>query len=551
MPEWDSWDWRKVQEVLIGDIKRDNWTQINTLSATNPRHLFDHAQRMLNIGLALHEVYQEVLRQRRELIADGAWTGDAAKKFDGVLGSLRRMVTANQRLINGRVSWIQELNKAGLGLHNAINAIIRLNHEGARRTKARYEKLVADYNKRVTYDSNGNPSELPPHTPWFKLGDNHYVYTPSAYPDIDNELSQEARKILDTLAHVYHDAEVALGRLKPVTALPPPIPVTDDIPLPELPPPGGPPPVGEGGPPPPEIGGGSADVPPLLAANAPDLGGGPPPGSPLTAAPPPPLDGDGPALPGPIPGGLPSAGGGPPLGGLPPIGGSPPIGGPPLGGLPPIGGSPPIGGPGTGGPGTVPGVPGAPVIPPYIPNIPRPGVPGGGGLGTGGIGTGGSAPGLPGGPGSGVGTGGVAPAAPPMSSKFPYAASAPVGTGAAGLGGAGGLARGGLVTEAMHAPVGVRGAGGGAGMPFMPPMGGMGAGGGKDENKERERTTWLQEDRDIWNVAGDVAPGVIRGIDPAHAQDDTADPADIPVYTPTRPRPGHTSATGGTYQQRR
>ncbi|MEV0461153.1 hypothetical protein, partial [Catellatospora methionotrophica] len=109
---------------------------------------------------------------------------------------------------------------------------------------------------------------------------------------------------------------------------------------------------------------------------------------------------------------------------------------------------------------------------------------------------------------------------------------------------AGEPARGGMITDGLHAPVGGRS---GSGAPFMPPMGGMGAGAGKDDNKERERTTWLQEDRDIWNVAGDVPPGVIRGGDPTQSEDGTqgTGTTDVPVYTPTRPRPGQ-STTGGT-----
>ncbi|SEG79394.1 hypothetical protein SAMN04489712_112209 [Thermomonospora echinospora] len=43
-----------------------------------------------------------------------------------------------------------------------------------------------------------------------------------------------------------------------------------------------------------------------------------------------------------------------------------------------------------------------------------------------------------------------------------------------------------------------------SGMPMMP-----GAGGGKDGEKERERTTWLTEDEDVWGADGDTAPPVI------------------------------------------
>ena len=55
-------------------------------------------------------------------------------------------------------------------------------------------------------------------------------------------------------------------------------------------------------------------------------------------------------------------------------------------------------------------------------------------------------------------------------------------------------------------------AGGAGGSPMMPPMGGgmggMGGGGNNKEN-ERERTTWLAEEEEIWGTDPDVAPAVV------------------------------------------
>jgi hypothetical protein len=49
------------------------------------------------------------------------------------------------------------------------------------------------------------------------------------------------------------------------------------------------------------------------------------------------------------------------------------------------------------------------------------------------------------------------------------------------------------------------------GYPFMPPMGGMGGMGasGNQQEKDRERTTWLAEDEEIWGTDPDVAPAVV------------------------------------------
>jgi hypothetical protein len=77
----------------------------------------------------------------------------------------------------------------------------------------------------------------------------------------------------------------------------------------------------------------------------------------------------------------------------------------------------------------------------------------------------------------------------------------PNGPGGPGTsGGPGGVYGGGVPTGA---PTGGR-AGGGPGMPFMP-MGGMGGGAGGQESRDRESTTWLHEDDDVWGGDADSA----------------------------------------------
>jgi uncharacterized protein YukE len=107
----------------------------------------------------------------------------------------------------------------------------------------------------------------------------------------------------------------------------------------------------------------------------------------------------------------------------------------------------------------------------------------GAGLGSGGLGGGaGAGAGLGGGPGAGAGLGGGPNAAGLGAGMGPgMGAGRGVGAGAAGKGGAG-----------------------------RPGMGGapMGGHGGEGE-EERERSTWLTEDEDVWGADDDAAPPVI------------------------------------------
>ncbi|GAA2426977.1 hypothetical protein GCM10010191_44590 [Actinomadura vinacea] len=174
----------------------------------------------------------------------------------------------------------------------------------------------------------------------------------------------------------------------------------------------------------------------------------------------------------------------------------------------------PGGGPG-GGPGGMPSGPEAGDLPkggvPQPPEYPGgpdgpggPDIPGGPGGGPGGIPGGGGVPGggpgglgsdlasMPGGgPGGGAG-GGLGGGAP---------GGMPGGGPGGGLGSAGG--------GPGAVPAGAFGKGGmgAGGMPMGMPMGAGGGAGGNDN--ERERSTWLTEDEDVWGGNDDTTPPVI------------------------------------------
>ncbi len=103
---------------------------------------------------------------------------------------------------------------------------------------------------------------------------------------------------------------------------------------------------------------------------------------------------------------------------------------------------------------------------------------GGGGIGGGGLGGGGTPGGIPAGGTAGAG---------------------------AGVGGPGGGASIAATPSISSTPGGVRG-----GMGGMMPM--MGAGmGGQDGGEEQQRSTWIDEDEDVWGTEGDAPPPVLGG----------------------------------------
>jgi hypothetical protein len=144
---------------------------------------------------------------------------------------------------------------------------------------------------------------------------------------------------------------------------------------------------------------------------------------------------------------------------------------------------------------TDPGYPGKTDYPTGSPYDPGSSLAGGGGLGTGGVGGGfGSGGGLgSGGVGSGLGPGGL---------------GSGTGAGGFGPGGAGsGAGAGGPGSGLGGSGAAGRGAGGVGGVGGTP----MHGGGGSGDEEERERSTWLTEDEDVWGGDTDSPPPVIGG----------------------------------------
>ncbi|MFD2355663.1 hypothetical protein ACFSTC_49915 [Nonomuraea ferruginea] len=78
----------------------------------------------------------------------------------------------------------------------------------------------------------------------------------------------------------------------------------------------------------------------------------------------------------------------------------------------------------------------------------------------------------------------------PPGYTTPTTSATPVTYGGTGIG------TGGALGPGQGTSLGTR-SGTGAGMPFLP-MGGMGGGGGGGDSRDRESTTWLHEDDDVW-----------------------------------------------------
>ncbi|MBO4207304.1 WXG100 family type VII secretion target [Micromonospora echinofusca] len=490
----EAMDWRQIQTALIGSSfsseqdKRggqgwDHLTDVAQGTHGNPMSLFSAGQQFRVLGQQLSDVREQLNSRRKELVDSGRWSGEASSSFEHAARQLDSTVRSGVKPLTGANSYPDLLYRAATALQTGQQEIVALNLEGALWTKQRYDYLASVY---MAGRRGPRPVE-----PWFMQG-GKAIYTPSTYPDIDQKMTQRAREIMLAVIRTYR---IVTSDLRPPSGLAAPA-FSPGSPLPGINLPGAP-----GLPAAPDIGG--------LSGLAPGAGGAGVPGMPGSM--------DLPESPG-----------------LPGAGGSGSSGAPAMPEMPDLPESPAIpgldgiGGDGTGAPGSggLPGTGGTPALPTLPVSPPLPGLGGvpnstGSGSRPGGTGSIPSLPGLSSGGGSGGGGGGSVPrlpSSPAVSPTFPAAGDGPPG-GVKAAGSAGVLpgdippVRPGGPTANMVTGAGVTDGTGRmgpyGGMPMMPPMMPPGAGGnGQDE---RERATWLVEDRDIWSVTETVGPGVVTG----------------------------------------
>lgn len=462
--DFDSWSWRQIMAAITGgaDMTEAQREIVNDVS--KPHTLVEAAQAFHEVALLLAAVQGTIRQNTRILAGDGGlWQGPLADAFRGAMEMMDKKLQTHIDQIRDNPSRTRPVPEgllaAAVKLDTAIAKVKAIDH---------YYASVARAAGASVHDGLVHISEK---------------------PELVDMMTRDMKRVIKELAADYEFRHSALK----------PVPVTNFNPM------GGGPGDGAGGLP---VG---FDGSPTVGSGLPGLGGGGsgsglPPG--VTAFRPEGSAFDSWTVPDAVPGAGSSAGITPWDGksGMPAVGSPADLGlgpgpdantrlqGLPAGGLTP--GGAPLGQPSQPvGPGVTPW-PGTGVNPSGVgglhPAGVAPFVPGGF-TGTGG---GGKIGGFSGG-GGGTGAG-----------KFGGLGAA---SGAQGTGGAGQLSRQGVgAASGMLGPGSVGPGRGQGGYPM--PMGGMGAGmpgAGGAAGQERQRSTWLVEDDDVWSPDRRTAPGVV------------------------------------------
>ncbi|MFD9890251.1 hypothetical protein ACFWY9_12985 [Amycolatopsis sp. NPDC059027] len=468
--DYGSWTWKQIKAAVNGGSEEHGGEAARTANA-NPQSFFDAGNKFAKLA-RVFELCRDTVQVHAKAIAgpDGPWKGPAAEGFRNAMDYYGKVFGAHVERVNkppfgGTASLPRSIVDAG----NKLNA-------------AQYQLEAIDSWYADQAVKLGAPKM-----------ENGLIQV-SAKPEVVKMLDQDMRKVIKDLAGEYsvkvRDFDAPVPK-SPDEIKPPPGGGPDGITPPQFPPPGG---------------GGSPQ-------NFPGFGGAGPGGEPSPFP-----GGDGSGGPIPYPGATGSGGPGPYPGGVPaPL--SPGD----------LGLKPDPYDPGTGLAGAAPATyPGGGVTTPPGAGL-TPYVPGGGGPVPGGAGLVPYSGGLPGGltpyaggkPGGGLGPnpggkppgGGLSPY--PGGGAMPRGGAGgvkPYGAGGASLSGGGvkpyGVGASGAGAAGQGGMTGAGTGKGGSGVGGMP-MGAGAPGAAGQGERERERTTWLVEDEDVWGANPDAPPGVI------------------------------------------
>ncbi|MDQ1292903.1 MAG: hypothetical protein QG608_784, partial [Actinomycetota bacterium] len=224
---WDSWDWRAVQKALVGDITTDGYTHVNEVRNGDPSSTLNLTSGLASLVLALNSALLNVRAQKKALIDNGVWAGDAADSFETLMRRMDKTLLHNGEQLGGNQGVIMALLNVYVAHKNGIERVIELNSKGATQAKERY-----DQQRKNWYDIVETGVVPPmPKQPWFTNSKGETIYTPSTYPDIDDKMSEEARGIMRDVVSVYRTKSALLRTVQPQSSLMTVSPVTPEFPV--------------------------------------------------------------------------------------------------------------------------------------------------------------------------------------------------------------------------------------------------------------------------------------------------------------------------------
>ncbi|MFC4054953.1 hypothetical protein ACFOY4_35150 [Actinomadura syzygii] len=213
--KYDGWDWRKIKMAITGSVNTDFQTAQNSLGGTsNPSTLVTAGGHFDAAYTALDSTWQNMKAGTDSLVGfdDPLWKGEAATAFKGLALKTMASVKAHADPLTGPPSYKTTLDDAAGYLTWAINTVNGQDAEMARR-------VIERWTDEHTYTiGQSNVTDLSGPKPWHDQNGTTIVHI-SHYPEMDNELSVQMRKTINELAQNYRKSRN--GMPAPAAPLPP------------------------------------------------------------------------------------------------------------------------------------------------------------------------------------------------------------------------------------------------------------------------------------------------------------------------------------------
>jgi hypothetical protein len=221
--DYGTWDWRKIKVAITGSVNTDLATAQDKLTGTSsPQSFYDAAYAFDVTHTNLLDLHTNLKSWKDFLVGtvNPAWTGQAADTFRGILEKTLTSVKGHLDPLTGPPTYNTSLITAGNALFNAIKNVNDKDAEYAQKVIDRYN---GEPPKAVAVHAHGRPGTVvekkdPP--PWYTYNGTTIVAI-SRYPDLDHELTVWMRGYLQDLAGSYKSTTTSMPS---PAALPPPNP---------------------------------------------------------------------------------------------------------------------------------------------------------------------------------------------------------------------------------------------------------------------------------------------------------------------------------------
>jgi len=239
--DYDNWTWKEIKVAVNGAVDTSHTNELNERKGVSDPQSFYHAADSYDIVKdKLQSCRDDTEKFTADLVGskDDGWKGPTASAFRDMMNKFKGAYDGHLNPLKGPPGYRATLESAAAKLQQAITDIETIDSDVA-------GKAMQKYRDELTVGQLLNPFEK---VPWKKEDDGTTVVAVSKYPELVDELNRRMRPVIKTLANEYtvHSNDLTepadvnypgTGNSDPSNNPPPPLPPPPPVPKIKAPPP--------------------------------------------------------------------------------------------------------------------------------------------------------------------------------------------------------------------------------------------------------------------------------------------------------------------------